>query len=303
MPEKIKIVFLGTADQIPTAKRNHISILLNYKEENILIDCGEGTQRQFRRARLNPCKITRILITHWHGDHILGLPGLLSTLAFSGYNKTLYIYGPSGTKNFMKKILELFKFRRDYEIVIKEVDKDGGKFLETDDFYLEAKQMTHGIFCNAYTFVKKGLRKIDKKKLLKTKLPAGPLLKKLKEGKDIMYNNKKYKFKDLTFKDEDVKVSFVFDTSLNKNIVPFVANSNLLISESCFGSELKEHAKEHKHLTAEQAANIAKESGVKKLILVHISQRYKNTKKILEEAKNFFKNTQVAEDFDTIEVE
>ncbi len=87
----IKITFLGTSDQIPSAKRNHTAILLTYKGENILVDCGEGTQRQFRKARLNPCKITRLLITHWHGDHVLGIPGLLKTLALSGYNKTLSI--------------------------------------------------------------------------------------------------------------------------------------------------------------------------------------------------------------------
>ena len=86
-----KITFLGTSDQIPSRSRNHTSILLTYEGENILIDCGEGTQRQFRKANLNPCKITKILISHWHGDHVLGLPGLLSTLALSGYNKTLHI--------------------------------------------------------------------------------------------------------------------------------------------------------------------------------------------------------------------
>ena len=78
---KTKITFLGTSQAIPTAKRNHTAVLLSYKDENILIDCGEGTQRQFRKAKLNPCKLTRILITHWHGDHVLGLPGLLQTLA------------------------------------------------------------------------------------------------------------------------------------------------------------------------------------------------------------------------------
>jgi ribonuclease Z len=77
MTEKVKIIFLGTADSVPSAKRNHTAILLSYKDENILVDCGEGTQRQFRMAGLNPCKITKLLITHWHGDHVLGIPGLL----------------------------------------------------------------------------------------------------------------------------------------------------------------------------------------------------------------------------------
>ena len=106
----IKVKFLGTSGAVPTAERNHTSMLLEYENENILIDCGEGTQRQFRKARINPCKITRILITHWHGDHVLGLPGLLQTLGFSEYNKTLYIYGPKGTKEFMQNLFKTFFF-------------------------------------------------------------------------------------------------------------------------------------------------------------------------------------------------
>jgi ribonuclease Z len=303
MSEKIKLTFLGTADAIPSAKRNHTSILLNYKEENILIDCGEGTQRQFRKKKLNPCKVTRILITHWHGDHVLGIPGLLSTLAFSGYNKTLYIYGPQGTELSIKRILELFNFKRDYEIKVEEIKGEGRIFFENDDFYLEAESMTHRIPCNSYTFVKKGLRKIDKKKLLKVKLPAGPLLKKLKEGENIIYQGKKFYSKDLTFEEKNKKISFVLDTSLNNKIVPFVKNSDLLICESTFGSELEEHAKKYKHLTSIQSAQIAKSAKVKELILIHISQRYKNSKKILQEAKKIFKNVQIAEDFDRIEIE
>src|SRR3990167_2584674 len=95
----IKITFLGTSDSIPSSKRNHTAILLSCEGENILIDCGEGTQRQFRKMGLNPCKITKILITHWHADHVIGLIGLIKTLDISGYGKTLFIYGPRGIKN------------------------------------------------------------------------------------------------------------------------------------------------------------------------------------------------------------
>ncbi|KKK90177.1 hypothetical protein LCGC14_2725720, partial [marine sediment metagenome] len=143
----IKLTFLGTSASIPSAERNHTAILLTYYGENILVDCGEGTQRQFRKARLNPCKITRILITHWHADHILGIPGLLKTLALSGYNKTLFIYGPKGTKILMKTLLKLFAFKGEYNIKVEEVNE---KFFETKDFYLKTKKMTHRVPCNAY---------------------------------------------------------------------------------------------------------------------------------------------------------
>ena len=296
----VDITFLGTSDSIPTAERNPTSVLFTYGKENILVDCGEGTQRQIRKAKLNPCKITRILITHWHGDHVLGIPGLLQTLALSGYNKTLFIYGPKGTTQFMKNLFKTFLFRERNKIKIEEVE---GKFLETDDFFIEAKAMTHGVPCNAYSFVKKGKRRINKGKLKKSKLPLGPLLKKLKEGKDVTYNGKKYLSKNLTFGEENKKISFVFDTSAEKGIVPFVKNSDLIISEATFSSELEERAKKHKHLTARQAGEIAKKSKSKKLILTHISQRYgKDPKKILSDAKKVFKNSFLVKDLDVVEI-
>jgi len=296
----IKLTFLGTSNQIPSAKRNHTAILLVYEGENILIDCGEGTQRQFRIAKLNPCKITRVLITHWHGDHVFGMPGILSTLSLSGYNKKLFIYGPKNTKEHVRELLNVFGFKKNYEISAENID---GKFFETKDFYLEAEKMEHGIPCNAYSFVKKGAIRIDKAKLKKSKLPRGPLLQKLKQGKDVVYQGKKYLAKNLTFKEDNKKISFVFDTLDNKKIIPFVKNSDLLVCESSFSDEIKEQAKEHLHLTAKQAGEIAKKSNSKKLILTHISQRYENdTQKILDEAKKVFKNTILANDFDVFEI-
>ena len=294
-----ELVFLGTSDAIPSKERNHTSLLLSYKNENILVDCGEGTQRQLRIAGINPCKITRLLITHWHGDHVLGIPGLLQTLSFSDYNKTFFIYGPKGTKEFVNQILKTFAFQQNFKIEVQEVS---GKFFETEDFYLEAEKMTHGVPCNAYNFVKKSLLRIDKKKLEKTKL-SGPVITKLKEGKNITFNGKKFLAKNLTYKEEGKKISFVFDTSFNDKIIPFVKNSDLLICESTFGDELEDKAEEYKHLNASKSAEIAKKSNSKKLILTHISQRYsKNPKDILNSAKKVFKNATLAKDFDLVEI-
>lgn len=295
MTKKIEITFLGTSDAVPTQQRSHTSILLNYSGENILVDCGEGTQRQFRFAELNPCKITRILITHWHGDHVLGIPGILQTLALSGYNKTIYIYGPKGTREFIQNLLKTFVFVREYKIEVQEVI---GRFLENEEFYIEAQQMTHGTPTNAYNFVLKGQIKIDSKKLEKAKIPSGPHLKLLKQGKNMMYKGKKYLAKDFTTKEADKKISFILDTSLNSKIVPFVKQSDLLICESSFAQDLQDKAKEYNHLTSKQAGEIAKMSKSKKLVLTHISQRYyKNTKQILDEAKKVFKNSELASDF------
>ena len=298
----INVTFLGTASQIPTHSQNHTSIFLRYKGEGILVDCGEGTQRQFRIAKINMGKVTRILITHWHGDHVLGLPGLLSSLALNGYSKKLHIYGPKYIKEQIRDMLKVFGFKREYKIEVKEITKSG-KFFDNGDFCLLAEKMQHGIPSNAYSFVKKGQIRIDKKKLRKFKIRSGKHLGRLKKGKDISFKGKKYKAKNLTYMDGDLKVSFVLDTKDNKKIVPFVKDSDLLICESSYSNDLSDQARKHLHLTSAQAGNIAKKSKSKKLILTHISQRYeRDFNVILKEVKKIFKNAVVAKDFDIFEV-
>lgn len=301
MTQKIKITFLGTSSAVPTKNRNHQAVLLTCNEENILFDCGEGTQRQFRVADLNPCKITKLLITHWHGDHILGIPGLLQTLAFSGYNKKLEIYGPKGTKEFMKDIFRTFVFSGKISLEIKEVSS--GVFFENENFSLSSEKMVHGCPCNAYSFVLKEKLRIDKSKLKKAKIPEGPLLQNLKLGKNIFYNGKTFKAKDLTFSESQKKISFVMDTSDNDKIIPFVRDSDLLVMESTFDSDMESLSFERHHLTSEQSAKIAKKANVKKLVLTHLSQKHDLcSKKILDESKKIFKNSHVARDFDVFEI-
>lgn len=298
---KIPITFLGTSQAIPTAKRNHTAILLQYSGENILIDCGEGTQRQFRKAKLNPCKLTRLLITHWHGDHILGIAGLLQTLLLNGYNKPLHIYGPKGTSYYFKKVIETFVPYCKIHLDIKEVD--AGKFLETPDFILEAAPMQHGIPCNAYAFIEKARIRLDKKKLRKLKIPNSPLIKQLQQGKDIIFNGKKIKASQLTYISPQKKITTIMDTALNKECYKIAQNSDLLITEAVYLNAEKDLAKKHEHLTAEQAAEIAKKSKSKKLVLAHLSQRYDCREHlILKEAKKKFKNTFIAEDLMKVEV-
>jgi len=296
--EKIRVLFLGTGNAIPTKKRNHTAILLSYKNENILVDCGEGTQRQFNIAGISPTKLTRVLITHWHGDHILGIPGLLQTLWMLNYNKTLKIYGPIGTKNFFSLISSLIKVRINFELIEIENDK-----IDCGDFDIETLLLEHEIPSNGYSFLLKDKRRLDKDKLKKFKLPNSPLLGKLQKGCDIVFNGKKIKAKDVSFIEKGKKITFVLDTAKNENAVKLAKNSDILICESTFSDEEKEIAEEYKHLTAKQAAEIAKKSNVKKLILTHLSQRYEhNSEIILKEAKKIFKNTIIAEDFENFEL-
>ena len=297
--ERIKITFLGTGNAVPTEKRNHTAVLLSYKNENILIDCGEGTQRQFRYAKLSPSKLTRILITHWHGDHILGLPGLFQTLGMSEYQKTLELYGPKNTYYFIEQLKKLVNIKIPLEI--KELSS--GKLFENKEFYLEAEQMSHDTPALAYSFVIKDRRHLNEKKIKKLKIPNSPLLGDLQKGKDIIFNGKKIKSSQVSYLEKGKKVSIILDTSPNPNTIKLAKNSDLLICESTFSKKEEKVAREYKHLTSTDAADIAKKSKSKKLILTHISQRYEHSPEIiLKEAKKLFKNTFLAKDLEVVEI-
>ena len=304
--EKIKIIFLGTSQAIPTATRNHTSILLSYKNENILIDCGEGTQRQFRKANINPCKITRLLITHWHGDHVLGIPGFFQTLALNNYSKMLHVYGPKGTKKFIKEILKIFIKKNRINVKVTEVD---GKFFENNDFALESIGLEHGIPSNGYAFKEKDKLRINKDKLSKilkrNKLTFNDHKKfgNLIKGRNIKINKIILKSKDLTYTQKGRKLSFVFDTKYCKNAIKIAKNSDLSIIESTYSKNEKDLAEKYKHLTSGQAAQIAKEANVKLLVLTHISQRHEHKENgLLKEAKKIFPQTKIARDFMIVEV-
>ncbi len=297
---KIQITFLGTAQAIPTATRNHTAILLSYANENILIDCGEGTQRQFRKAKISPTKITKLLITHWHGDHVLGLPGLFQTLALSNYSKTLEIYGPRGTKKFIDLLYRLFIHKNKIKIKVKEISS--GKFFSNQDFYLEAFPMQHGAPTLSYRFIERDKLRLDKAKIKKLNLP-GRLLGKLASGKNIKYKGKTFNVKSLSYSQPGKIISIILDTKLNPNCYKSAKQADLLIAESTYSNKETDLASSYKHLTSQQAAKIAKQAKVKKLVLTHISQRYDHKEKIiLNEAKKIFKNVSIAEDLDTLEL-
>jgi ribonuclease Z len=297
--EKMEVTFLGTGNAVPTEKRNHTGILVSFRDENILVDCGEGIQRQFKIAGISPAKLSRILITHWHGDHILGLPGLIQTLAMSGYSRTLKVYGPKGTQYFMQLIRSLVG---NFHINL-EVHEVSGIFVNDKDFYIEAGEMMHDTPCNAYSIVLKDKIRLDKAKIDRLKLPNSPLLGHLQEGKDIIVNGKKIKAKSVTFLEQGKKISFILDTLLNKKAIDLVKNSDFLITEATFSNEEAKKAREYHHLTAGDAAMIAKKSKSKKLIITHISQRYEHRPEIIEkEAKKVFKNTMLVKDFDVVEI-
>ncbi len=295
----MKITFLGTGAMTPTKERNPFTVLISYKNENILVDCAEGTQRQLKIADISPTKITKILITHHHGDHLFGLHPLLLSLSSSQYSKTLEIYGPRGIKRTITNLINFFpKQSIDIKYNIKEITKE--KFFENKDFTLEAVNLNHGISCLGYSLIEKDKRRINLKYLQKFNLKKHPILKGLQQGKNITWKNKKILASKATTIIPGKKITIITDTSFCQNAVKLAKNSNILICESTHAEELKEKTEQYKHLTSKQAAQIAKKAKVEKLILTHFSQRYKSTNQLVKEAKTIFKNTKAAKDFLTV---
>ncbi|MBS3147122.1 ribonuclease Z [Candidatus Woesearchaeota archaeon] len=296
MPE---IIFLGTSCMLPTKNRNAFSILLRYNQENILIDCGEGTQRQLRQLDISPTKITRVFLSHLHGDHILGLPGLIQTFVASAPEKELIIYGPRKTKLLMDYLLNLFVSDKNrVRIKIKEIES--GKIFENNEFEINCAKLEHSITCIGYSLIQKDVRKINIDYLKKFGLKENPLLGDLQKGKSITFKDHKITPKQATYLKEGKKITFILDTKYCKSAINLAQNSDILICESTFTKAYKDKAHEFKHLIAEDAAKIAKLSKSKELILTHFSQRYKTSEEFYKEAKKIFKNVKCVNDLDSI---
>ena len=294
-----EIIFLGTSCMQPTKERNHSGILLNYKKESILLDCGEGIQRQMRLAGVKPAKITRLLISHWHGDHVFGIPGLLSCMGADQYAKKLYIYGPKGSKKYIEHMLKGFAAKGIIEFEIKEVSS--GKFFENDDFELHAEKLHHTVDCIGFSFVEKDRLRIRVALAEKLKL-NGPILGELQNGKDVVHKGKKIKSKNITYLVEGKKISYIADTGPCDGADNLARNADLLISEGTHLDEIKEKTEKYLHLTVKDAALIASSNNAKKLVITHISPRYKSISDISSEARDHFENTIIAEDFMRVKV-
>lgn len=296
----MKIVFLGTGAMQPTKERNLSAIYLNYESEHILFDCGEGTQRQMKIAEISPTKLTRVIISHFHADHVLGLGGLLRNLEANDYSKTLYIYGPRGLEKFFSNIVN--SAYHNLSIKVKLIEFKAGVIIDEQKFKIEAIQLDHSVPSFGFRFEEKAKRKINLNYLSKFGLKQHPLLGDLQRGKDIVWNNKKITVKKATNLVKGKVVGLIFDTGLTKNCFMVAKDADLLISESTFSTKEKLKAKEYKHLSTEDAALIAKKSKVKKLILTHFSQRYNNLDELKKEAQKIFHNTVCAYDFMKVDI-
>jgi ribonuclease Z len=300
----ICVVFLGTGGSVPTNARGLPAILVQRQDEHIMFDCGEGVQRQMIKAKISFHKKMIILITHMHGDHILGLPGLLQTMALMDRQRPIEIYGPKGIAQFLEANKESLQFALTFEIHVKEIITEG-IIAEKDEYKIEAIASNHAIPGFAYSLLEKprpGKFYPEKAKALR--IPKGELWSKLQHGTSItLANGKTVNPSDVTGPPrKGRKIVYTGDTRPIVNFQTFAKNADLLIHESTFDDSLAEKASEDGHSTSSQAANAAAGAEAKALILTHLSARYSYPALLLEQAKKIFKNTLIAEDFLEVEL-
>ena len=294
----MKAIILGTSSVFPTKDRNHAATLLRYGGEGILFDCGEGTQRQLRIAGENLMKISKIFITHWHGDHSLGLAGLLDSMTMNQGKKELEVYGPRGTKEKVKNLMKVFNIHPNYALKVFDVDpKSIGVAAETSDYFVYAAKVSHTVPCLAYAFEQKPRIKIKMDYVGKFGLKDHDEIEKLRSGKNVRFEGKVINAKKATYAIPGKKMAYILDTSVVDPIVELAKGADLLICESTFLNVLKTEANKRGHMTSKQAARLAKSAGVDQLILTHFSQRYKDLKPLLAEAKKIFPRSRLAKDF------
>ena len=245
----IEITFLGTGCMQPTKNRNHAGVLLSFQKENILFDCGEGIQRQMRIAGVKPAKITKLCISHWHGDHVFGIPGLLSSMGAdrSGQEKEqiLHIYGPKGSKVYLSHIFKSFAAKDIIPYQVHEVKP--GKVLETEEFVLETQPLEHSTPCVGYSFREKDRLRINVAKANKLGL-EGPILGKLQQGQDVVLKGKNIKHQEITYSVVGKKVSYVTDTVPCHGADKLAKNADLLICEGTHLDEIRDKTEKAKHI-------------------------------------------------------
>ena len=297
---------LGCGGMMPLPYRHLTSVLLRREGDLFLFDCGEGTQVSLRRLNLKWKKIDAIFISHTHADHVTGLPGILMLNAQVDRTEPLYIYGPPKIKEYVETSRRVLDMYINYPIVVKEIEAPcvvhSGK-----DFYIRAFPLDHTKICVGYT-----LEELDRpgefnpEKARELGVPVGPLWAQLQQGFEVKAADGSIVKPEqvLGQKRSGRKFSFVTDTLYKTSIAQEVRGSDLLVCEGMFENELIDQAKEKKHMTAAQAATIARDAEVRRMCMIHYSPRYTDREldKLLQEAKEVWPNAELSRDRMNIEI-
>lgn len=300
-----EILFLGTSASAPSAKRGLSAQIVSHNEYRFLIDCGEGTQRQILQSGIGFKRLTRILLTHGHLDHILGLGGLLSTFLRWEAIEELEIYGGRATLNRVHDLLYGVVLRGNQPPMPLRMNAiKPGIIFDADDFTVTAFPVSHrGPDCLGYAFEGKARRPFLSQKADELGVPFGPERSRLVAGETLTLPDGRRVTPDdvLGPLERGAKLVVVGDTGRTDNLLEVCREADALVIESTYLDEAADMAKEFSHLTARMGAELAVKAGVKKLILTHLSRRYRG-KDVRAEAQAIFPNVSVARDFDAFKV-
>lgn len=293
----IRVKILGSNSATPAHRRHHTSQLVNVEGKYYLIDCGEATQLQLKRYKLRAQRINNIFISHLHGDHYLGLMGLLSSMHLMGRNKPLNLYGPKGLQEIITLQLKYSDTVFNYEVNFHEVNTEKHQLIHEDELVtVHSIPLDHRISCSGFLISEKP----KSRRIIREAIPEDFSIRniiRLKKGEDV-YSDEG----DLLYKNEDVTLpprqtfqyAYCSDTKYNESIIPIIEGADMLYHESTFLEEHMDRASTTYHSTAKEAANIAKKANVGKLLLGHFSARYKDIEPLQEEAREVFKESYLA---------
>lgn len=295
--DPMRLVFLGTAGSWPTAERNVSAVALKRGPEVILFDCGEGTQRQFQRSGLSYMEVGKILVSHLHGDHFLGIGGLAQTMEMNGREAPLLVVGPPGLQEAVEGLTRIGHFKPGFPVRVEEV-KDRA-VLDFGEYEIQARSLKHTVPNLGYAVAEKQRPgRFDRARALELGVPEGPLFGRLHRGEDVALPDGR-----LVRSGEVVgpprrgrKVVYSGDCVPCEATVELARGADVLIHDATFGSDVAE-ANAMGHSTALQAAEIARRAGVGLLFLSHFSARYRDVKPLAEEARRVFPATEAARDF------
>lgn len=299
------VTILGSGSAVPTAKRNPSSQYVQCSSRSILIDCGEGTQMQFRKFGVKYQKVDMILISHLHGDHYFGLVGLLSTMHMMGRTRTIQIYGPQGLKNIVDVQLHAAGSRLAFDVVVNEIEPEtNGVLFEDTKIKVEYFPLAHKIPTSGFIVLQKEKERklnIEKAEADSVKIRYYHLLKKSEDVVDS--DGRLLRFEDYTFKgDTELRYAYCSDTKYHEPIIDFIQGVDVLYHEATFIEAHEDRAKGTKHSTAKQAATIASKANVGQLLMGHLSARYEDGSVHEEEAKEIFANSRFVEDGEHIQI-
>lgn len=295
-----KLHFLGTGCMMPTQDRNHLSVALELNGELMLFDCGEHTQLQIKKKKLPLSHFKRIFISHWHGDHVLGLPGLLMSLGNTQGVESIEIHGPKGTLSYIEHMKQSMIFDSKLDLQVFEhtpKNKELQTIISTSQYKIECVSLNHSVPCLAYSLKEHDVLNIDTKKAKEFGIEKSPLLARTKMGLSIEHNDQTITPEEITYLKKGLKITFIFDTRPCDEAKLIAQESNYLVMEATF--LYKEHAhkaEEYEHMSGKETAELAQDSNVENLYITHFSQRYKDVEVILEEAKEYFEKTYLTHD-------